>query len=86
MSARFEIVREALRCGERDAQLLDGRDFNASYWRNARRQLTVIERENFITERERDAYRVFLTEVEQASAAEAGRPSPSNKGLRTSDS
>jgi hypothetical protein len=36
-------VKEALERGERDAQLLDGRDFDANYWRKARRAHAALE-------------------------------------------
>jgi len=51
---------EALERGERDAQLLDGREFDALYWRNARRQLSTIKRRLEVTERERDALKACL--------------------------
>ena len=57
---RFSIVMEALERGERDAQLLDGREFDALYWRNARRQLSTIKRRLEVTERERDALKACL--------------------------
>lgn len=44
-SPRFETVKRALERGERDCRLLDGRDFDAQYWRNAKRQLSVLRRD-----------------------------------------
>ena len=60
MSARYESVLKALCRGEDDARLLDGRDFDARYWRNARRQLSVLRRELVVLERERDALRAVI--------------------------
>jgi hypothetical protein len=57
---RLEIVREALERGERDSRLLDGRDFDASYWSNARRQLANIGRELEHAKGLNEAFRVSL--------------------------
>lgn len=57
-------VAEALARGERDARLLDGRDFDANYWRSARRSLSVLRRRMAIAERERDAFRAVLAKTE----------------------
>jgi hypothetical protein len=66
-SKRAGIVRRALERGERDAQLLDGRDFDANYWRNARRQLTTIERDLHIEKRLNEALRACIVESNQDS-------------------
>jgi hypothetical protein len=58
--SKYETVLEALRRGERDAQLLDGRDFDANYWRNARRQLANLRRELARLERENEAFRAVI--------------------------
>lgn len=62
-----ETVMEALRRGERDAQLLDGRDFNANYWRNARRQLNMLRRDLEIAERERDSFAAVVAVTREES-------------------
>lgn len=59
---RFEIVRDAIERGERDARLLDGRCFNARYWRNVKQALTNIERNYGRAESERDAFRAVAGE------------------------
>ena len=56
---------EALRKGEDDARLLDGRDFDARYWQNARRQFNVLLRETAKAERERDAFAACISAEEQ---------------------
>lgn len=53
-------VREALRRGEDDARLLDGRDFDARYWVRAKRSLSVLLRELDVARSERDAFRAVL--------------------------
>ena len=60
--SRGDIVREALERGERDSRLLDGRDFDAAYWRNARRQLSVLLRDLHKAQDLNEAYRVSFTE------------------------
>ena len=57
---RFETVLKALERGERDCRLLDGRDFDEQYWRNAKRQLTTLRRELLLTQGERDALREVI--------------------------
>lgn len=61
--SRLSIVRAALERGERDARLLDGRDFDAAYWRNAKRQLTVIARDLDIEQRLNVALRTWIDEA-----------------------
>jgi len=73
--SRLSIVAGALERGERDARLLDGRDFDANYWRNARRQLTTIGRDLDIEKRLNAA---FCAVFEQA--AEPSEDSATRKG------
>lgn len=62
MSAkRGDTIRRALEKGERDCRLLDGRDFDAAYWRNARRQLSVLLRDLEKAQGLNEAYRVSFT-------------------------
>jgi hypothetical protein len=57
VTRKYETVLQALRKGERDCQLLDGRDFDEQYWRNARRQLSNLRRELEVQRRELEAWR-----------------------------
>ena len=62
---KYERVMEALKRGESDARLLDGRDFDARYWQNARRQLSNLRRERDQLEAERDAFSAVLAHEEE---------------------
>lgn len=67
MSANEVRVRKALEKGERDAQLLDGRDFDRSYWISAKAALGKIMRQLSVAEREREALRTFVDDREESS-------------------
>ena len=61
MSAkRGDTIRKALDHGEQDAKLLGGRHFDPVYWRNARRQLTVLLRDLQNAEELNEAYAAVL--------------------------
>jgi hypothetical protein len=67
--SRLDVVLKALERGERDARFLDGRDFDANYWSNARRQLTVIGRDLAIEKRLNVALREFVDEEYRSGEA-----------------
>jgi hypothetical protein len=60
-----DTVLAALYRGEADARMLDGRDFNARYWQNARRQLSNLIRELDGVKSERDALRACVNAGER---------------------
>ncbi len=59
-SAHFVRVRDALRHGQNDDQLLSGRFYNERYWRSAKASLSVIARELDAVTRERDALQAVV--------------------------
>lgn len=64
MNAHLLKVQSALRRAESDARLLDGRDFDARYWQQARRSLSMLARQLEVAQRERDAFVAVLTRAE----------------------